>query len=139
MHWLHMATAGIGLLVGAYGLALVGTVALLAAAWFSPVFKKDFLYAAICVMISTAVFTIGVHDESVRCIAQNEAAVSDAVQAGNSARDEAVAQVKRDMAQEKLRAAPQPPGRKLPWSHAPARGLRNNGDQFNRDPKPGNL
>lgn len=134
-HVLHMATAGIGNLVLAYGLVTVGIVGLLAAAWFSPILKKDFLYAAACLFISASVFTVGVHDEKIRCDAQNKAAVDDVVAAGASARDEAVAEVKREMAQEKLRAATPVQGSRLPWVHAPARRVRNNRDIYNRDTK----
>jgi Ni/Fe-hydrogenase subunit HybB-like protein len=45
---------------GTAGLLVLG---LLAAAWFSPVFKKDFVYAAIVVGVGLIVYDIGVHDE----------------------------------------------------------------------------
>lgn len=41
--------------------ALIGV--LLAAAWFSPVFKKDFIYGAIVVAVGLFIYGIGVHDE----------------------------------------------------------------------------
>jgi len=135
LHFWHMATAGIGLLVLAYGITAVCFVGLLAAAYFSPILKKDFLYAALCLVISTTVFTVGVHDESVRCIAQNKAAVADALKGSDDARDAAVAEVKQQMAEEKLRAAAPVSGHNLPWVHAPARSVRHNGDKYNRDTK----
>ena len=136
MFALHMATAGLGALVLAYGLVTVGIIGLLAAAYFSPILKKDFLYAAACLFISASVFTVGVHDEKVRCIAQNKVAVANAVAAGNDAHEAALAQVRREMAEEKLRAAP-PVSSKLPaWVHAPARRVRHDQhDPNNRDTK----
>lgn len=55
--WPFIAHAGAG------G-SLIG--ALLAAAWFSPVFKKDFVYAALVVGVATFIYGVGVHDEKHR-------------------------------------------------------------------------
>lgn len=55
---------------------------LLAAAWFSPVFKKEFLYSAIAVALCLFVYAIGVHDEKVKrdaAEARTHQAIDDAV------------------------------------------------------------
>lgn len=48
---------------GAAGGLIAG---LLAAAYFSPVFKKEFVYAAIIIAVGLFVYGIGVHDEKVK-------------------------------------------------------------------------
>lgn len=61
--WPLIAHAGSG------GLLIAG---LLAAAWFSPVFKKEFVYAAVVVAVALTVYGVGVHDEKVRRDAQEQ-------------------------------------------------------------------
>lgn len=48
---------------GSGGLLIAG---LLAAAYFSPVFKKEFVYGAIGVAVALFVYGVGVHDEKVK-------------------------------------------------------------------------
>jgi hypothetical protein len=70
--------AGYGLIVG-----------LLAAAYFSPVFKKDFVYAAIIVGVTLFVYQYGVHDEAKRVAVQEQVVnkkVDQAVQTSKSAK-----------------------------------------------------
>lgn len=55
--WPLVAHAGSG------GVLIAG---LLAAAWFSPVFKKELVYAAVVVGVALFVYGVGVHDEKVR-------------------------------------------------------------------------
>lgn len=62
-------------LVWHFGLAGTGMAALLAAAWFSPVFKKEFIYAALVVGLVTFVYARGVHDEKVRRDQQEQALI----------------------------------------------------------------
>src|SRR4029077_17213293 len=45
---------------------------LLAVAWFSPVFKKDFIYAAIIVGVALFFEQVGVHDEAKHAAAQEQ-------------------------------------------------------------------
>lgn len=61
--WPLIAHAGSG------GLLIAG---LLAAAWFSPVFKKELVYGAIVVAVALFVFGVGVHDEKVKRDAQEQ-------------------------------------------------------------------
>lgn len=75
--WPLVAHAGSG------GLLILG---LLAAAYFSPVFKKEFVYAAGAIALALSVFAVGVHDEKVKRDAADQrvqtnvdAAVQDAV------------------------------------------------------------
>ena len=133
MHLFQLYIAGIWPMVLNYGLVTIGVVGCLAAAWFSPVFKSDFVWAAGCLLVSAVVYSIGVHDERLHCTAQNEIAIEQAVAAGNSARDEAVETVKKQMANEaKQNAAPVG---KLPFIHAPPRLRKSKPDPFNRDTK----
>lgn len=62
---------------------------LLAAAYFSPIFKKDFVYAAIIVGVALFVYQYGVHDEAKRVDAQEQVVnkkVDNAVQTSKSAK-----------------------------------------------------
>lgn len=57
-------------------------VGLLAAAWFSPVFKKDFIYGAVVVAVLLFAYGVGVHDEHAKWDAREKAvtqSVHDAV------------------------------------------------------------
>jgi hypothetical protein len=53
-------------------------ICLLLLAWFSPVFKKDFVWAAIVVAVALVLFNVGVHSEAKRVVAQ-EAVVNTTV------------------------------------------------------------
>lgn len=52
-------------------------VALLAAAWLSPIFKKEFVYAAACVGFLVVVYTMGIRDEKHRRDALEQAIQTD--------------------------------------------------------------
>lgn len=75
-----------------YGLGGLGVAGLLAAAYFSPVFKKDFVYGAIVVAVGMAVYSVGVHDEKLKRDAQQKA-VQDGVT--NAVKD-AITSTKKD-------------------------------------------
>lgn len=59
-YWIQSELAGIWPLVAAYGLGGVLVAVLLAAAWFSPVFKQQFLLAAVAIAVGMAIFSAGV-------------------------------------------------------------------------------
>lgn len=54
---------------GAGGVLIAG---LLAAAYFSPVFKKELVYAAIVVAVALFVYGVGVHDEKTKRDAEQQ-------------------------------------------------------------------
>lgn len=59
---------------GSGGLLITG---LLAAAYFSPVFKKEFVYGAVVVAIALFVYGVGVHDEKVKRDARDQQVQTD--------------------------------------------------------------
>lgn len=59
---------------GSGGLLIAG---LLAAAYFSPVFKKEFVYAAGAIAIALFVYGVGVHDEKVKRDAREQQVQTD--------------------------------------------------------------
>lgn len=72
--WIHIATAGLWPLVWKFGIGGVIIIGLLAAAWFSPVWKAHFLWGAALVGAIMVAFSIGVKDGSARVKAQWDAA-----------------------------------------------------------------
>lgn len=60
MTWLQYELSGLVPLIAAYGLGGIAVVVLLAAAWFSPVFKQQFLWGAVVIAALMFVFSIGV-------------------------------------------------------------------------------
>ena len=61
--WTEIWKAGLGV-----GLVIL----LLIAAYFSPIGKKDFIYAAIIVAVALLLYMRGIHDQSARCVAQQK-------------------------------------------------------------------
>lgn len=70
MTWLQYELSGIMPLIAAYGIGGVAVVVLLAAAWFSPVFKQQFLWGAVVIAALMFVFSIGVMKGEKRVQAQ---------------------------------------------------------------------
>lgn len=93
--WLSIATAGLWGEVWKYGLGGALIVGCLAAAWFSPVFKKEFLWGAAVIGAFMIAFAIGVSAGEKRVQAKWDAAVKVAVSKGKKARAGAVADVRR--------------------------------------------
>lgn len=67
---LKLATAGLGAMVLHIGIGGAVIVGLLAAAWFSPIFKKELVWAAAVVAVFLFAEGIGIHDEAGRCKAK---------------------------------------------------------------------
>lgn len=64
--------AGIWGIVWHWGLGVGGIILCLAAAYFSPIGKKDFLYIALCIVVALVFEAIGIHDEKVHRDAQEQ-------------------------------------------------------------------
>ena len=64
--------AGLWTLVWHQGVGIALIVGFLAAAYFSPVFKKDFFYAALVVGAFMLAEDIGIHDEKKHVVAQEQ-------------------------------------------------------------------
>jgi hypothetical protein len=62
--------AGVWSMVWHWGIGIGLIILLCAAAWFSPVFKKDFLYAALIVFVALFFEAVGIKDERARVTAQ---------------------------------------------------------------------
>lgn len=107
--------AGLWALLWHFGLLGVLAIACFAAAYFSPVFKKDFLWAGIAFVAIFVTLAIGVTLGEKRVQAQWDQAKFNALETGKQARIDGV----RDAA----RAAARKPSRWLP----------NDKDRFNRD------
>ena len=58
--WITLQFAGLWPLVGMFGFSSIGVLALLGAAWFSPVFKKEIMFAAGVLATALVVYGIGV-------------------------------------------------------------------------------
>jgi hypothetical protein len=67
---LHWVFAGLWAEVWKWGIGIGLVILLLAAAYFSPLYKKYFLFAAVAVVIVLVAYTKGVSDENKRCVAQ---------------------------------------------------------------------
>ena len=113
MMFLKYQFAGIWPLLWHFGLGGVLVIGLLAAAYFSPVFKKDFLWAAALVVVIIISTAIGVTLGERRIQAQWDQASANAVENAKEARTGAIADVARK----------------------PHRWLPNKSDRFNRDGK----
>jgi hypothetical protein len=87
--------AGIWPLIGYFGAGSGLFFGLLAAAWFSPVFKKEFVWAAVVVAAFMAAFTLGVVNGEQRVRAQWTAAEENTVQQAKDARKSAERSVAR--------------------------------------------
>lgn len=94
-YWLQYELAGLWPLISSYGLGGLIIIALLAAAWFSPVWKKEFLWAASAIAIGMAIFSAGVVKGERRVHAQWEAARENSVKVGKEARSSAERSVAR--------------------------------------------
>lgn len=135
------AFVGLWPLVWKFGVGGVIIIGCLAAYFLMPApvatmfpnLRKFLLWAAGVVAIIFVSYAAGVTDEHHRAVAQNKIAVQIAVAAGDKARDDAVEQVKREMAAEKRDAEiPATIGPK-PWISAPKRVRKP--DPYNRYPK----
>lgn len=90
---IHVSTAGLGPLILQFGVVGLLAVGLLAAAWFSPVFKQAFFGAAVVTIGALFFMVWGVHSEAARCKKQEvvrekaiDTAVGNAVTHANSKR-----------------------------------------------------
>lgn len=63
---------GLWSMVWHWGIGIGLIILLCAAAYFSPVFKKDFLYAALLVIVALFFEAVGIHDERARVAAQEK-------------------------------------------------------------------
>lgn len=95
MMFLKYQFAGIWPLLWHFGLGGILVLGCLAAAYFSPVFKKDFLWAAVVITVIIISTAIGVTIGERRINAQWEVARANAVEVGNKARASAVRSVAR--------------------------------------------
>lgn len=95
--WIHIATAGLWPLVWKFGIGGAFIIGLLAAAWFSPVWKTHFLWGAALVGAIIVTFSIGVKDGSARVKAQWDAAVAASIQTSKDARTDAERDLPRDV------------------------------------------
>lgn len=93
--WLNIATAGIGPLVVAYGISTALIIGCLVAAYFSPILKKDFIWAAVVLAAINITFTVGVHQGEKRVQAQWDAARTVTTNKTKAARAGAVRDVAR--------------------------------------------
>jgi hypothetical protein len=111
--WLGVALAGIWPLIGYFGGGAAIVAALVAAALFSPIFKKEFAWAAAVVGCFMIAFTVGVVNGEKRVRAQWAAAELAAFKQGGKARSDAVRTV----------------------GSKPAKRVSNDRDRYNRDRK----
>lgn len=69
---IHWALAGLWAEVWKWGLGVGLVILLLAAAYFSPIAKKYFVFAAVAVVIGIVGYGKGISDQSNRCVAQQK-------------------------------------------------------------------
>jgi hypothetical protein len=94
MSAIYIALAGIMPLIAYFGAGSVLVLGLLAAAWFSPVFKKEFLWSAMVVGAFMAAFTLGVMNGEQRVRAQWETANKIGVEEAKKSYQDAVRTVR---------------------------------------------
>lgn len=111
--WLGVALAGIWPLIGYFGAGSGLIVGLVAAAFFSPIFKKELAWAAAVVGCFMIAFTVGVVTGEKRVRAQWAAAEQAAIELADKARSNAVRTV----------------------GSKPAKRVSNDRDVYNRDRK----
>lgn len=111
--WLLVYLAGIGPLLAYFGAGATLVVGLVAAAIFSPVFKKEFAWAAAVVGCFMIAFTMGVVNGERRIQARWAAAENAAMERAEKAREDA------------LRTVGSKPAKRMP----------NDRDIYNRDRK----
>jgi hypothetical protein len=69
---MSLLLAGAWSMVWHWGVGVGLIIVFCAAAWFSPVFKKDFLYAALLVFVALFFESVGIRDERARVVAQEQ-------------------------------------------------------------------
>lgn len=111
--WLGVALAGIWPLIGYFGGGTALVLGLVAAAIFSPVFKKEFAWAAAVVGCFMIAFTVGVVNGEKRVRSQWAAAEAAAFELAGKARSDAVRTV----------------------GSKPAKRVSDDRDRYNRDRK----
>jgi Na+/glutamate symporter len=111
MNYVWVGLAGIWPLIGYFAGGGTLVAGLLAAAWFSPIFKKELIWAAAVVAAFMAAFTLGVVNGEQRVRAQWTAAEENSIKRAEDARKDAERTVARK----------------------PSRWMRNNRDAYNRD------
>jgi hypothetical protein len=100
--YLSYQFAGIWPLVTSYGIGGLLILACLAAAWFSPIFKTHFLWAAAVIVAVMFTFTMGVSAGEKRVQAQWDVAKGNSLKVGTKARVDGV----RDAARTSARKLP---------------------------------
>jgi hypothetical protein len=113
MSAIYIALAGIMPLIAYFGTGSVIMLGLFAAAWFSPILKKEFLWAGLVAGTFMAAFTIGVYNGEQRVRAQWNAAEQETIKQADKARKDAERSVARK----------------------PSRWLPNRRDAYDRDAK----
>ena len=93
--WLLVGLAGVWPMIGTFGTGTAILAGLLAAAWFSPVFKKEFLWGAAGVGGGLFLLATGVAIGEKRVRAQWQASVEATIKQGEKARTRAVRDVAR--------------------------------------------
>jgi len=69
-HSIELFVAGLWVLVWHWGFGIGVIVCLIAAAWFLPVWRKEFSYSAVVVAAVLVGYTVGIHDEKTHRDAQ---------------------------------------------------------------------
>lgn len=87
---------GIWPIVSKFGIATGLVAALLAFAWFSPIFKKAALAAAAIIIATTIAYTVGVSDGEKHVKARWEAALQRELENGEKLREDAERSIDRD-------------------------------------------
>jgi hypothetical protein len=73
---IHLLLAGMWEMVWQWGIGVGLLILCLAGAFFSPLFKKDFLYAALIIVVALFFMSLGVAQERSHCTAQNQVIVT---------------------------------------------------------------
>lgn len=111
MSYVWVALAGIWPLIAYFGAGAGLVLGLIAAAWFSPIFKKELAWAAAVVAAFMAAFTLGVVNGEQRVRAQWMAAEENSVRQAEEARKDAERTVKSSAPRKRSRWLPDNPDR----------------------------
>lgn len=75
-YFIEMAFAGVWSMVWHWGVGIGLIICLCALAYLLPVYQKDFLYAALLVVVALVFMSIGIRDERTRVAAQQRVLIN---------------------------------------------------------------
>jgi ABC-type siderophore export system fused ATPase/permease subunit len=76
-YFIEMAFAGVWTMVWHWGIGVGLVICLCALAYLLPVYQKDFLYAALLIVVALFFMAVGIRDERTRVAAQQQTLIKE--------------------------------------------------------------